>query len=177
MPQTTKSADTISHANQWSQQSGKIQANTHAPDGDSITATTPSSWVCYNQVDFGTGQLTLLMAYVAATAPDKTIQIRVDAPTGDLIGTLNVTPTGAADIFTEQYASITPVHGIHDIYLTFPDGAVSLDWFIFSTDPDDETDAQRDARMQWWREARFGTFIHWGPSLLGIGTRGMGNVL
>jgi len=25
-----------------------------------------------------------------------------------------------------------------------------------------ETPAQRDARMQWWRDARFGLFIHWG---------------
>jgi alpha-L-fucosidase len=25
-----------------------------------------------------------------------------------------------------------------------------------------ETNAARDARMQWWREARFGMFIHWG---------------
>lgn len=25
-----------------------------------------------------------------------------------------------------------------------------------------ETQAQRDARMAWWREARFGMFIHWG---------------
>ena len=28
--------------------------------------------------------------------------------------------------------------------------------------PQIETPAQRDARMQWWREARFGMFIHWG---------------
>jgi alpha-L-fucosidase len=26
----------------------------------------------------------------------------------------------------------------------------------------DETPAQHDARMQWWRDARFGMFIHWG---------------
>jgi len=26
-----------------------------------------------------------------------------------------------------------------------------------------ETGAQRDARMQWWREGRFGMFVHWGP--------------
>jgi len=26
----------------------------------------------------------------------------------------------------------------------------------------DETPEQRDARMKWWREARFGMFIHWG---------------
>src|ERR1700752_3952512 len=25
-----------------------------------------------------------------------------------------------------------------------------------------ETKAERDARMSWWREARFGMFIHWG---------------
>lgn len=25
-----------------------------------------------------------------------------------------------------------------------------------------ETTAQRDARMKWWREARFGMFVHWG---------------
>ncbi|MEI9864487.1 MAG: alpha-L-fucosidase [Limisphaerales bacterium] len=28
--------------------------------------------------------------------------------------------------------------------------------------PAEESAAQRDARMNWWREARFGMFIHWG---------------
>ena len=28
--------------------------------------------------------------------------------------------------------------------------------------PEEETPEQRNARMQWWREARFGMFIHWG---------------
>jgi len=28
--------------------------------------------------------------------------------------------------------------------------------------PAAETAAQRDARMKWWREARFGMFVHWG---------------
>ena len=43
-----------------------------------------------------------------------------------------------------------------------------------------ETSQQRDARMQWWREARFGMFVHWGlySGLAGtwegkpVGTRG-----
>ena len=43
-----------------------------------------------------------------------------------------------------------------------------------------ETPAQRDTRMQWWREARFGMFVHWGlySGLAGtwegkpVGTRG-----
>ena len=34
----------------------------------------------------------------------------------------------------------------------------------------DETPAQRDARMKWWREARFGMFIHWGLYAVPAGT-------
>ena len=35
---------------------------------------------------------------------------------------------------------------------------------------DKETPAQRDARMAWWREARFGMFIHWGLYSIPAGT-------
>ena len=35
---------------------------------------------------------------------------------------------------------------------------------------DTETPAQRDARMAWWREARFGMFIHWGLYSVPAGT-------
>ncbi len=35
---------------------------------------------------------------------------------------------------------------------------------------DTETPGQRDARLQWWREARFGMFIHWGLYAIPAGT-------
>jgi alpha-L-fucosidase len=35
---------------------------------------------------------------------------------------------------------------------------------------DTETATQRDVRMQWWREARFGMFIHWGIYSIPAGT-------
>jgi alpha-L-fucosidase len=42
---------------------------------------------------------------------------------------------------------------------------------IIKADPyADETPAQRDARMKWWREARFGMFIHWGVYSVPAGT-------
>ncbi len=37
-------------------------------------------------------------------------------------------------------------------------------------DPLNETTEQRDARMEWWREARFGLFIHWGVYSVPAGT-------
>lgn len=33
---------------------------------------------------------------------------------------------------------------------------------VFSADSATETLQQRDARMRWWRDARFGMFVHWG---------------
>ena len=33
-----------------------------------------------------------------------------------------------------------------------------------------ETAAQRDTRMAWWREAQFGMFIHWGAYAVPAGT-------
>ena len=36
---------------------------------------------------------------------------------------------------------------------------------------ENETKAQRDARMAWWRDARFGMFIHWGPYAVPGGER------
>jgi alpha-L-fucosidase len=42
---------------------------------------------------------------------------------------------------------------------------------ILKPDPyADETTAERDARMKWWREARFGMFIHWGVYSVPAGT-------
>ncbi|MEI9997883.1 MAG: alpha-L-fucosidase [Verrucomicrobiota bacterium] len=35
---------------------------------------------------------------------------------------------------------------------------------------DTETPAQHDARLAWWREARFGLFIHWGLYAIPAGT-------
>lgn len=37
-------------------------------------------------------------------------------------------------------------------------------------EPPEETPAQRDARMKWWREARFGMFVHWGVYSVPAGT-------
>ena len=40
----------------------------------------------------------------------------------------------------------------------------------FAQPPQEETKEQRDARMHWWHEARFGMFIHWGVYSVPAGT-------
>src|SRR5271154_1481962 len=39
-----------------------------------------------------------------------------------------------------------------------------------TTTPPVETQAEKDARMGWWRQARFGMFIHWGIYSVPAGT-------
>ncbi|OGV59357.1 MAG: hypothetical protein A2283_24360, partial [Lentisphaerae bacterium RIFOXYA12_FULL_48_11] len=41
---------------------------------------------------------------------------------------------------------------------------------VRSADEPEETKEQRDTRMKWWREARFGMFIHWGVYSVPAGT-------
>ncbi len=51
----------------------------------------------------------------------------------------------------------------HLIALIIVLGSVPAAWAAEApAQPAAETPAQRDARMKWWREARFGMFIHWG---------------
>jgi len=33
---------------------------------------------------------------------------------------------------------------------------------LFGINPINKSKAQKEARLEWWREARFGMFIHWG---------------
>ncbi len=49
---------------------------------------------------------------------------------------------------------------------TSTDNTAQEEWI----DPLTETAEQRDARMDWWREARFGLFIHWGVYSVPAGT-------
>ncbi len=40
----------------------------------------------------------------------------------------------------------------------------------YAQSPGPETKQQREERMKWWREARFGMFIHWGIYAVPAGT-------
>ncbi|HEY3241740.1 MAG TPA: alpha-L-fucosidase, partial [Phycisphaerae bacterium] len=50
-------------------------------------------------------------------------------------------------------------------------GILTCDPLARADEPLHESPAQRDARMKWWREARFGMFIHWGLYAIPAGER------
>jgi alpha-L-fucosidase len=159
-------ANTVIQAQNWSAKNGSVASQSGvAPDGTSIGSIAAGDWVRYNGIDFGTGGYNTFMATVAvdSTNAGRNIEIRLDSSTGTSIGALTVASTGSMSIFKEQYVTISNVTGVHDVYLVFPSASpANIDWFVFSKYNGSESTAERDQRMQWWREARFGQFIHWG---------------
>ncbi|MEK7781127.1 MAG: alpha-L-fucosidase [Verrucomicrobiota bacterium] len=61
----------------------------------------------------------------------------------------------AAFTFANCHRTLGATNVVADLAGSTRDGAVSKSKVV-------ETPAQRDARMAWWRDAKFGMFIHWG---------------
>jgi len=117
--QPPHSATTTFTARTWS---AKLGVTFDAYSG--IATGASGDWAEYKTIDFGTG---LLKTFKAALASKATfvgsIQVRLDSPTGTLIGTLKVAHTGAWNNYTYESTAITKVTGIHNVYLVFVGGA------------------------------------------------------
>ena len=146
--------------------SGTVVPNELAADFTSVGGQFEAgNYMTYQKVDFGDGNYNTAMLMVSAPAEEtgRQIEIRLDASDGALIATVPVEATGDTMVFKEQYASISEVTGVHDVYLVFPQEAnLNIDWFTFSSYNGTETQEEFDARMKWWRDAKYGQFIHWG---------------
>jgi hypothetical protein len=100
-----------------------------------ITSLDQGDWVAYRGIDFGSGATSFAAGIAAANGYcGKTIELRLDSPTGAVIGTITVPTTGSATNFKTVKVSISKVTQVHDLYLTFA-GSVSvgnMSWFKFS---------------------------------------------
>ncbi|WP_127531427.1 carbohydrate-binding protein, partial [Paenibacillus kobensis] len=86
--------------------------------------------------DFGSGGAKSFKANVASTVGGN-IEIRLDSPTGTLVGTLNVTATGGAQTWKELQTAVSGATGVHRVFFVFTGGSGNLfnfDYWQFSTD-------------------------------------------
>ncbi len=138
--------------------------DTLSPDASSAGITGQGGYLAYYGLDFGNGDMTTFMAVLSVPeeAAGQALEIRLDHLGGECVGALTLESTGGTEAFDEQYAALTrSITGVHDVYLTAPVD-VHLDCFVFSSYDGTETAEEKEARMEWWNEARFGMFIHWG---------------
>ena len=63
------------------------------------------------------------------------IELRIDALGGSVIGTLEVSPTDGSEQWKVQTTQVNAVKGVHDLYLLFKGGDEELfnvDYLIFN---------------------------------------------
>lgn len=127
------SAFTQIEAESFSDQSG-VQSESCNEGGEDIGYIENGDYTVYNNVDFGTGAAGF-QARVASSTSGGNIEIRLDSPTGTLIGTCPVTATGDWQTWADAKCSISEVTGKHNLYLKFTGGSgylFNFNWFKFT---------------------------------------------
>jgi beta-glucosidase len=105
--------------------------------GQDIGWIATGDYAYYDGVDFGTSPPARVVTRLASGASaGGTIQYRLDSPTGPVVATVTVTPTGGWQNWTSVTVAAGGATGVHRLYLTFT-GATSADfvnvnWFQFA---------------------------------------------
>ncbi|AEI42889.1 carbohydrate-binding protein [Paenibacillus mucilaginosus] len=115
-PYTRVEAETIGWqagiATEKSQAAGGPVANLN------VTNIHNGDWIAVGSADFGTGGAKTVKANVASTAGGK-IEVRLDSASGPLVGTLNVSPTGGAQVWKEIETGVSGAAGVHKVFFVF----------------------------------------------------------
>jgi len=92
-------------------------------------------WAEYKNINFGSSTNWFGANVAGLSGKTGSIQIRLDSPTGPLMGTLKVNPSGAWNKYTYQYTQISKTTGVHNLFLVFvgtSDGIANLENFRFA---------------------------------------------
>ncbi len=82
-----------------------------------VTSINNGDWLAVSNADFGNGA-TSFKANIASTVGGQ-IEIHLDSVGGQLIGTLNVNPTGGQQQWKVIQCSVKSVSGVHNIFFKF----------------------------------------------------------
>jgi arabinoxylan arabinofuranohydrolase len=85
-------------------------------------------------VDFGDGA-TSFETRVASASSGGNIELRLNSPTGTLVGTCAVSGTGGWQTWVTKSSAVSGASGVHDLYLKFTGGSGSLfnfNWWKFN---------------------------------------------
>ncbi|HEY4417456.1 MAG TPA: carbohydrate-binding protein [Verrucomicrobiae bacterium] len=81
-------------------------------------------WSAYSNVKLTNA--TCFVARVASAGPGGNIEIRLDSPTGTLIGTCPVAGTGGAQNYANVYCNLNNASGTHIVYLVYTGSGTDL---------------------------------------------------
>lgn len=134
--------DTI-RAESFTGQNG-VTTETCSETGHDVTSINAGDYIEFKEMDFGTGGIQCFEARVASYGNGGFIELRLESPTGTLIGTCEILPpTGGWQTWTNKACTVTGATGKHTLYLVFTGGVgtypisnlFNLSWFKFHGTP------------------------------------------
>jgi arabinoxylan arabinofuranohydrolase len=103
--------------------------------GGDVTAIENGDWIELAGVDFGGGQgATRFQARVASATSGGNIELRLDGPTGTLVGTCPVAGTGGKQTWATVSCEVSGATGVHSLDLVFTGASgklFNLNWWKF----------------------------------------------
>jgi hypothetical protein len=123
-------------AESYNNQSG-IQTESCSEGGLDVGYINNGDWTEYNNVDFGSGAATFSarVASAASAASGGNIELRLDSPTGTLVGTCAVSGTGGWQNWSTVSCNVSGATGVHNLYLVYKGGSgylFNFNWFKFN---------------------------------------------
>ncbi len=106
--------------------------------GRNVAQIGDGDWLRFDDVDFGTQAPLDFVGRVASGAGagvSGLVEVRIDDRDSAPIGSFAIADTGGWQHWTTVPANVSPVTGVHDVYLTFtsgqPNDFVNVNWFHF----------------------------------------------
>jgi arabinoxylan arabinofuranohydrolase len=99
-----------------------------------VTDISNGDYIKVGNVDFTAKGAAKFMARIAGATEGGAIELRLDDPAGQLIGTLKVKTTSALDKWETQSCPVSGAEGVHDLVLRFTGGngqLLNFDWWQF----------------------------------------------
>ena len=127
-PYVTTEAETIA----W--ESG-VETEPSSEGGMDVGSINNGDYIKVKGVNFGAGASSF-DARVASATSGGNIELRLDSPTGTLVGTCAVQGTGGWQTWVTKTCAVSGATGTHDLYLRFTGGSgflFNLNWWKFNT--------------------------------------------
>ncbi|GAA4674413.1 endo-1,3-beta-glucanase [Phytohabitans rumicis] len=136
-PTGTRDAYATIEAESFNAQSG-VGTEACSEGGQNIGWLANGDWVRYDNVNFGSSTPIDFVARVASGAASGVsglIQVRLDSPTGTVLGSFALANTGGWQTWQSIPGNVSAVTGTRTVYLTFASGQpadfVNVNWFRF----------------------------------------------
>jgi beta-glucosidase len=112
----------LTRAENFDAYSGVTLTDESKARGTAVDAVAGGNWIKFADAQLGGGVSTFTASAAKADSGDGAIQVRLDSPTGPLVGTATVTSTGSVYTYASARTTIQGASGRHDVYLVFTSG-------------------------------------------------------